>query len=65
VAVLLGASTTAAATTVLTLGELAHGVHAPAGQPGTIVVGEVVKLRAALASGRVDADEWPAALAGV
>jgi uroporphyrin-III C-methyltransferase/precorrin-2 dehydrogenase/sirohydrochlorin ferrochelatase len=64
-AVLLGASTPETATIVTTLAELAGGMQAPPGQPGTIVIGEVVKLRAALASDRSEAGERPAALAGI
>jgi uroporphyrin-III C-methyltransferase/precorrin-2 dehydrogenase/sirohydrochlorin ferrochelatase len=49
VAVLLSAATPGASTTVATLSELAHGLAATrTRQPGTVVIGEVVRLRAAL-----------------
>jgi uroporphyrin-III C-methyltransferase / precorrin-2 dehydrogenase / sirohydrochlorin ferrochelatase len=51
-AVVFGASTSGEAVWTLTLRELAQGLDADAhGHPGTVVVGEVVRLRAALAAG--------------
>jgi uroporphyrin-III C-methyltransferase / precorrin-2 dehydrogenase / sirohydrochlorin ferrochelatase len=48
-AVLLSAATAAASATVATLGELARGIDATrTRQPGTVVIGDVVRLRAAL-----------------
>lgn len=51
VAVVYGASTSAEEVVTLTLRELGHGPHGPHGKSaGTVVIGEVVKLRAALAA---------------
>jgi len=63
-AVLVSAATAAAQATVVTLGELARGVPAArTRQPGTVVIGDVVRLRAALASDSIERDTSPA-LAG-
>ena len=49
VGMVFGASTPSTSVWTLTLRELQHGVELPAdGQPGTVIVGEVVRLRAAL-----------------
>jgi uroporphyrin-III C-methyltransferase / precorrin-2 dehydrogenase / sirohydrochlorin ferrochelatase len=49
-AVVFGASTPAADVWTVTLGDLQRGIEPPAGSmPGTLVIGEVVRLRAALA----------------
>lgn len=59
-AVMLGASTEATATWTGTLAGLARGVDLPAdGRPGTVVIGEVVRLRAILAP--AESAEAPAA----
>jgi uroporphyrin-III C-methyltransferase/precorrin-2 dehydrogenase/sirohydrochlorin ferrochelatase len=51
-AVLLSAATPESSTTVVTLADLERGLDAgPARQPGTVVIGEVVRLHAALSSG--------------
>jgi uroporphyrin-III C-methyltransferase/precorrin-2 dehydrogenase/sirohydrochlorin ferrochelatase len=56
-AVLLSASTADASTSVTTLGELGRGVDASSSRlPGTLVVGEVVRLRAALAPEGFESD---------
>jgi uroporphyrin-III C-methyltransferase/precorrin-2 dehydrogenase/sirohydrochlorin ferrochelatase len=55
-AVLLGASTADAAAWTATLGGLARGIDLPAAsRPGTIVIGDVVRLRAALGAEGTDA----------
>jgi uroporphyrin-III C-methyltransferase / precorrin-2 dehydrogenase / sirohydrochlorin ferrochelatase len=50
-AVVFGASTSESVVCTATLRELERGIEAPeGGQPGTVVIGEVVRLRAALAA---------------
>jgi uroporphyrin-III C-methyltransferase len=61
-AVVFGASTSSAAVWTLTLHELMQGLESPdTGNPGTVIVGDVVRLRAALAAGSQDADVAAAA----
>jgi uroporphyrin-III C-methyltransferase/precorrin-2 dehydrogenase/sirohydrochlorin ferrochelatase len=61
-AVVFGASTPSAAVWTLTLHELTQGLESPdSGNPGTVIVGDVVRLRAALAAGSKDADVAAAA----
>ncbi len=60
-AVLLSAATPDASTTVVTLADLERGLDVgPARQPGTVVVGEVVRLHAALSSALPGSAEGPA-----
>ncbi len=64
-AVLLGASTSRASTTVTTLGEMGRGLAPTESRlPGTLVIGDVVRLRAALAPEDVEDDEPQACQAG-
>jgi uroporphyrin-III C-methyltransferase / precorrin-2 dehydrogenase / sirohydrochlorin ferrochelatase len=61
-AVVFGASTSSAAVWTLTLHALMQGLESPdTGNPGTVIVGDVVRLRAALAAGSQDADVAAAA----
>jgi uroporphyrin-III C-methyltransferase len=61
-AVVFGASTSSAAVWTLTLHELMQGLESPdTGNPGTVIVGDVVRLRAALAAGSQEADVAAAA----
>jgi len=63
-AVLVSAATASAHAAVMTLGDLARGVEAARTRlPGTVVIGDVVRLRAALAADRSEQDTTPA-LAG-
>jgi uroporphyrin-III C-methyltransferase len=60
-AVLVSAATASAEAAVVTLGELARGVQAARTRlPGTVVIGDVVRLRAALAADRLEPDTAPA-----
>ena len=64
-AVLLSAATSDAAATVATLGDLARGLDAArTRQPGTVVIGDVVRLRAVLAAESAAGDESGALHAG-
>ncbi|MEO7273838.1 MAG: uroporphyrinogen-III C-methyltransferase [Vicinamibacterales bacterium] len=64
-AVLVSAATAAAAAVVVTLADLARGVEATrTRQPGTVVIGDVVRLRAALASDGLARDAAPALAGG-
>jgi siroheme synthase len=61
-AVVFGASTARSIVWTVTLRELERGIELPdGGQPGTVIVGEVVKLRAALVA---EADEGAAVAEG-
>jgi uroporphyrin-III C-methyltransferase len=65
-AVLVSAATPDAATTVATLADLARGLDATrTRQPGTIVIGEVVRLRAALGAETAEASEEANGFVGV
>ncbi len=56
-AVVFGASTASSIVWTVTLRELERGIELPdGGQPGTVIVGEVVKLRAALVAEADEAD---------
>ena len=56
-AIVFGASTSAADVWTLTLHDLQQGIDATgSGRPGTVVIGEVVRLRAALAAGVSEED---------
>jgi len=63
-AVLVSAATASAEASVVTVGELARGVQAARTRlPGTVVIGEVVRLHGALGADRLERDATPA-LAG-
>ncbi len=64
-AVLVSAATAAAQATVVTLADLARGVEAARTRlPGTVVIGDVVRLRAALAADGLERDSAPALAGG-
>ena len=64
-AVLVSAATASAEATVVTLADLARGVEAArTRRPGTVVIGDVVRLRAALAADRLERDSAPAVAGG-
>jgi uroporphyrin-III C-methyltransferase len=61
-AVVFGASTSSSAVWTLTLHDLMQGLESPGtGNPGTVIVGDVVRLRAALAVGSKDVEVAAAA----
>jgi uroporphyrin-III C-methyltransferase/precorrin-2 dehydrogenase/sirohydrochlorin ferrochelatase len=64
-AVLVGAASTTPETVVVTLADLARGVEATrTRRPGTVVIGDVVRLRAALAADGQERDTAPARAGG-